>query len=209
MVDLFVSGQGITDRKTLEAMREIPRHLFVDPALALRAYDDYAAPIGSGQTISKPYTVGLLAQSASLTGNETLLEIGTGSGYQAAVLSQLVDRVITVERINALSNQARKLFNQLNYKNIVCMVADGTVGCAKYAPYDAIVVTAGAPEIPKPLAKQLRDGGRMVVPVGNGAEQVLHLVVRDGDRFKVTKKGPCSFVPLLGKHGWKQKPARN
>ncbi len=208
MVERFVKGLGITNEKVLEAMRATPRHMFVEPALAGRAYEDYAAPIGSGQTITQPYTVGLLAQTAELTGEEKVLEVGTGSGYTAAVLGQLADRVYTIEKIKALSNNARKVFNRLNYKNIVCLAGDGTKGSAKYAPYDAIVVTAGSPAIPVPLAKQLVEGGRMVIPIGSGKQQSLHLIRRNGERFVVKKIEECSFVPLLGEHGWKEKPPK-
>jgi len=208
MVERFVKGLGITDERVLEAMRKTPRHMFVEPALAGRAYDDYAAPIGSGQTLTKPYTVGLLAQTAKLTGKEKVLEVGTGSGYTSAVLAQLSDKVYTIEKIKALSNNARKVFNELNYKNIVCLSGDGTKGSAKYAPYDAIVVTAGSPTIPAPLAKQLKQGGAMVIPIGNGKQQTLHLIRREGERFVVTKTEECSFVPLMGEHGWKEKPSR-
>lgn len=208
MVERLVYRLGVTDERVLEAMREAPRHLFVETALADRAYDDYAAPIGSGQTISQPHTVGLLAQTAELSGKEKALEVGTGSGYQAAVLAKLVDKLYTIERIKALSNKARKIFNQLNYKNIVCLAGDGTTGSARYAPYDVIVVTAGSPIIPTPLAKQLTEGGRMVIPIGDSKQQSLYLIRRKGNRFIVIKKEPCSFVPLLGKHGWKEKPAK-
>ena len=207
MVDDFLVARGITDQRVIEAMRRVPRHMFVDPALADRAYDDYAAPIGNGQTISQPYTVGFMTQLAGLKGDETVLEVGTGSGYQAAVLSRLAEKVFTIERINSLSNRARKIFNQLRVSNIVCLVGDGTLGAKKYAPYDVIIVTAGSPGIPVPLAKQLKDGGRMVVPVSDGDEQKIHVVKRSGERFVVTKKERCSFVPLVGEHGWKEKPA--
>jgi len=177
-------------------------------AQADSAYEDRPLPIGYGQTISQPYTVGLMTQLASLSGDEKVLEIGTGSGYQTAVLSALADRVYTVERINALSNRARKVFNELRISNVVCLVGDGTIGAKKHAPYDVIIVTAGAPEIPVPLAKQLKDGGRMIVPAGEGSGQRILLIKRAGSRFMVTKKEGCSFVPLLGEHGWKEKPAR-
>jgi len=206
-VEEHVCKMGVSDERVLEAMRLIPRHLFVDPALAHRAYDDWAGPIGSGQTISQPYMVGMLAQHATLTGTEKVLEIGTGSGYQTAVLASLSDTVYTMERFNFLSNSARKIFNELNFKNIVCMVGDGSSGMPSQAPFDAIVVTAGSPRIPEPLALQLAEGGRMVIPVGDGEEQRLCVVTRQGERFQVSKKQPCSFVPLVGKHGWDHKSA--
>ncbi|MDH5637774.1 MAG: protein-L-isoaspartate(D-aspartate) O-methyltransferase, partial [Nitrospinota bacterium] len=171
MVDEHVMKMGVTDQRVLEVMRRLPRHIFVEPALAHRAYDDWAGPIGSGQTISQPYMVGMLAQHAQLTGAEKVLEIGTGSGYQTSVLASLSDTVFTIERFNSLSNGARKIFNELNFKNIVCIVGDGSVGAPSHAPFDAIVVTAGSPQIPEPLALQLTEGGRMVIPVGDGGEQ--------------------------------------
>jgi len=208
MVNELLVPLGIKDKRTLKVMGQTPRHIFLDSALHDRAYEDYAAPLGDGQTASKPSTVALMTQTAELKGDETVLEVGTGSGYQTAVLSQLADRVYTIERINSLSNRARKTFNTLGLNNVVCLVGDGSTGAKSYAPFDVILVTAGAPQIPVPLAKQLKEGGRMIVPVGDGAEQELLLVVRAGDRFTVKKKDGCSFVPLIGKHGWKTKPSR-
>lgn len=207
MVDEHVMKMGVTDQRVLEVMRRLPRHIFVEPALAHRAYDDWAGPIGSGQTISQPYMVGMLAQHAQLTGAEKVLEIGTGSGYQTSVLASLSDTVYTIERFNSLSNGARKIFNELNFKNIVCMVGDGSVGAPGHAPFDVIVVTAGSPRIPEPLALQLAEGGRMIIPVGDGGEQRLCVVTRNGERFLVARKETCSFVPLVGKHGWDHKTA--
>jgi protein-L-isoaspartate(D-aspartate) O-methyltransferase len=195
-------ARGITDERVLSAIGSIPRHLFVESALADRAYEAATPPIGHGQTLSSPYTVALMTQMAQLTGAETALEVGTGSGYQGAVLAKLVERLITVERINDLSNRARKIFNELGLSNVACVVGDGTVGVARYAPYDVILVTASGPEIPKPLASQLAEGGRMVAPVKEGGEERLHLVRRIDGRFKVTRGEVCAFVPLLGKHGF-------
>jgi protein-L-isoaspartate(D-aspartate) O-methyltransferase len=210
MVEKYVMERGIDDKTVIDAMLSVPRHLFVESALSERAYDDHATPIGNGQTITQPYTVALLAQEASLTGGECILEVGTGSGYTASILALLCERVYTIERINSLSNRARKIFNKLGYKNIVCLTGDGTVGASKHAPYDAIVVTAGAPEIPVPLAKQLKIGSRMVIPLDNGSGQTMTVVTRTGeDRFKVDKKGECSFVPLIGKHGWNETQRRS
>lgn len=193
---------GITDARVLAAMGSAPRHMFVDPILADRAYDDNAAPIGSRQTISRPGTVALMTQLAGLKGNETALEIGTGSGYQTAVLSLLCQRVITVERINALSNKARKMFNELHLDNIVCLVGDGSVGAPKYAPFDVIMVTAVAPALPRPLADQLKDGGRIVAPVGEGSSQKLALARKIRGRLVVEEKNACNFVPLIGEMGF-------
>jgi len=208
MVERLVSARGIVDKEVLNAMRTIPRHVFVDQALADRAYDDYAAPIGDGQTLSQPYMVGLLLQTAKIGRSDTVLEVGTGSGYTTALLGALAERVYTIERINSLSNRARKIFNRFYYKNIVCIVGDGSMGSARYAPFDAIVVTAGAPRIPMPLARQLGEGGRMVIPVGEEKNQTLNLVIRKGNRFAVTRIEPCSFVPLVGKHGYETKQVK-
>jgi protein-L-isoaspartate(D-aspartate) O-methyltransferase len=193
---------GITDGRVLEAMGSAPRHIFVDSILADRAYEDNSAPIGSRQTISRPGTVALMTQLAALKGDETALEIGTGSGYQAAVLGLLCQRVITVERINALSNKARKIFNELHLDNIVCLVGDGSVGAPKYAPFDVIMVTAVAPALPKPLADQLKEGGRLVVPVGEGSSQKLVLARKSRGRLVVEEKDACNFVPLIGEMGF-------
>ncbi|MBF0171550.1 MAG: protein-L-isoaspartate(D-aspartate) O-methyltransferase, partial [Nitrospinae bacterium] len=165
-------ARGVRDERLLSVMGALPRHRFIESALSERAYDFATPPIGHGQTLSSPYTVALMTQMAELSGAETALEIGTGSGYQGAVLSKLVERLFTVERINALSNRARKIFNELGLANVVCIVGDGTVGVQSHAPFDVILVTASGPEIPKPLALQLAEGGRMVTPVKepNGEE---------------------------------------
>lgn len=205
MVDELLLERGITDLDVINAMGKIPRHLFVDTALADRSYEDCTPPIGFGQTLSNPYTVALMTQTADLHGTEKVLEIGTGSGYQTAVLSMLAEKVVTVERINPFSNRARKLFNKLHISNVMSIVGDGTTGAKGEEPFDVIIVTAGSPEIPEPLVKQLGNGGRMVIPVGSEGEQKLHIVVREGDRFKVTVKDECVFVPLIGKHGWSEK----
>lgn len=193
---------GITDARVLEAMGSAPRHMFMEPILADRAYENNSAPIGSRQTISRPGTVALMTQLAGLKGAETVLEIGTGSGYQAAVLSLLCQRVITVERINGLSNRARKIFNELHLGNILCLVGDGSVGAPKYAPFDVIMVTAVAPALPKHFADQLKEGGRLVAPVGEGSSQKLVLARKSRGKLLVEEKEACNFVPLIGEMGF-------
>ncbi|MBF0633056.1 MAG: protein-L-isoaspartate(D-aspartate) O-methyltransferase [Nitrospinae bacterium] len=193
---------GITDARVLEAMSSAPRHKFMEPILADRAYDENSAPIGSHQTISKPGVVALMSQLAGLKGDEFALEVGTGSGYQTAVLSLLCQRVITVERINALSNKARKIFNELHLDNILCIVGDGSLGAPKYAPFDVIMVTAVAPALPRPLADQLKEGGRLVVPVGKGSSQKLVLARKSRGKLMVEEKDACNFVPLIGEMGF-------
>ncbi|MBI4665739.1 MAG: protein-L-isoaspartate(D-aspartate) O-methyltransferase [Nitrospinae bacterium] len=193
---------GITDPRVLECVRALPRHLFFDTALTSMAYDNNALPIGKNQTISRPYTVAFMTQVAELAGDETVLEIGTGSGYQTAVLSLMCSRVITVERINSLSNKARKVFNHLGLSNIMCLVGDGSLGAEKHGPYDAILVTAVAPSLPEPLIKQLKTGGRLVAPVGTGPEQKLVLARKRKWGVDVKELEDCRFVPLVGERGF-------
>jgi len=213
VTDRFVTGRermvqeqllfrGIHDQNVLRVMAEVPRHLFVDDAMRAQAYSDYPLPIGGDQTISQPLVVAAMTQVLKLTGSEKVLEIGTGSGYQAAVLSRLCTKVYTVERINSLLARARKTFDRLRYYNILSRLDDGTMGWAEHAPYDAIIVTAGGPEIPEPLVEQLGDGGRMVIPVGGRDLQELHFVRNFGDEVKVEKLESVRFVNLIGAHGW-------
>jgi len=203
MVQEQLIPRGISDTNVLEAMRSVPRHFFVDDALRSRAYGDFPLPIASGQTISQPYIVAAMTQALALTGSERVLEIGTGSGYQAAVLSRLCSQVYTVERINVLLAGSRRVFDQLRYFNIVAKLDDGTLGWAEHGPYDAIMVTAGGPEIPRPLIDQLADQGRLVIPVGDQNLQVLQLVEKNGDEIVVHDLERVRFVDLVGEHGWK------
>ncbi len=202
MVKHQLIRRGIKDPKVLDAMRKVPRHRFVSQALRNRAYDDCPLPIGHSQTISQPYIVALMTEYLEMTGGERVLEIGTGSGYQAAVLSEIGDKVFTIERHSALGSQARKVLDELGYDNIVMRTGDGTIGWKQFAPYDRIMVTAGAPHVPESLMKQLADGGRMVIPVGDKYGQDLIVVARRGDDIETTKAGGCVFVPLKGREGW-------
>ncbi|HFQ90923.1 MAG TPA: protein-L-isoaspartate(D-aspartate) O-methyltransferase [Desulfobulbus sp.] len=204
MVEEQLIPRGISDPATLAAMRTVPRHLFVEDAMQVRAYGDHPLPIGSGQTISQPYIVALMTQALHLEGHERVLEIGTGSGYQAAVLSRLCERVYTIERIDALLRQARKVFDRLRYYNIVSRIDDGTIGWPDQAPFDGIVVTAAGPKIPEPLLDQLADGGRMVIPVGGQDGQNLQLVEKQGDGITVRTIELVRFVNLIGIHGWQR-----
>ncbi|WP_339134675.1 MAG: protein-L-isoaspartate(D-aspartate) O-methyltransferase [Candidatus Electrothrix sp. GW3-4] len=196
--------RGIQDPATLRAMTEVPRHQFVEDAMQARAYGDFPLPIGSNQTISQPFVVALMTQALWLQGHERVLEIGTGSGYQAAVLSRLCRQVYTVERIHSLLGRARKVFDQLHYYNIISCIDDGTVGWADQAPFDAIVVTAGGPKIPEPLVEQLADPGRMVMPVGTQEEQELQLLEKRNRRIRIQSIGHVRFVNLIGEHGWRE-----
>lgn len=205
MVETQIVAKGITDRRVIDTMLKLPRHLFVQEAMASQAYNDTSLPIGEKQTISQPYMVALMTEMLGLTGVERVLEIGTGSGYQAALLSYLVRRVYTIERIPSLASKARKLFDSLGLTNISMKIDDGSVGWASEAPFDAIIVTAGAPEIPQALVGQLLPDGRLLVPVGDHSSQMLTLVKRSDDgSFTVEKSTPCRFVKLIGSEGWGQ-----
>ena len=204
MVRSQIEARGIRDPRVLSAFRAVPRHLFVSEALREQAYGDYPLPIGEQQTISQPYIVAEMTQALELVRDDRVLEIGTGSGYQAAILAQIVYRVYTVERKRALYMQTRNLFDKLNYYNIVTKYADGTKGWQEESPFDAIVVTAGAPELPEVLITQLAEGGRMVVPVGNQHTQELIKICREKGDVQQTNLGGCRFVKLVGEHGWKE-----
>jgi protein-L-isoaspartate(D-aspartate) O-methyltransferase len=203
MVRRQIEARGINDPKVLAAMRKVPRHLFVSEALIDQAYGDFPLPIGEQQTISQPYIVAEMTQSLQVNEDDRVLEIGTGSGYQAAILAEIVFRVYTVERINSLFIKTRKLFDRLRYHNIVTKYSDGTCGWKDESPFDAIIVTAGAPEIPTPLVAQLAVGGRMVIPVGNQYTQDLIKLYKDEQGIHTTSLGGCRFVKLMGEHGWK------
>jgi protein-L-isoaspartate(D-aspartate) O-methyltransferase len=203
MVTKQIVARGINDPRVLSAMRSVPRHLFVSEAMMDQAYGDYPLPIGEQQTISQPYIVAEMTQALQLTPEDRVLEIGTGSGYQAAVLSHIAFRVYTVERIYSLYVRTRKLFDQLLYHNIVTRYSDGTTGWKEESPFDAIIVTAGAPEIPAVLVNQLAVWGRMVIPVGDRHSQDLIKLVRDQRGIHQTNLGGCRFVKLIGEHGWR------
>jgi protein-L-isoaspartate(D-aspartate) O-methyltransferase len=202
MVKEQLVPRGIHDPATLKAMQTVPRHLFVEDALRSQAYGDHPLPIGKGQTISQPYIVALMTQALQLQGHETVLEIGTGSGYQAAILAKLCTKVYTVERIDSLLVRARKVFDQLHYLNILSKLDDGTVGWPENGPYDAIIVTAGGPRVPEPLLEQLADPGILVIPVGEKSYQQLQLVTRKNNSLSTTVIESVRFVDLIGEYGW-------
>lgn len=204
MVNHQLKPRGINDPHVLEALRTVPRHLFVSEALRDQAYGDYPLPIGEQQTISQPYIVAEMTQALELGKDDRVLEIGTGSGYQAAVLAEIVFRVYTIERIRALYIQTRKLLDRLNYHNIIMRCSDGTTGWQDESPFDAIMVTAGAPEVPEKLLDQLAAGGRMIVPVGNQHSQDLIKITKDKDGIHKSNLGGCRFVKLIGAQGWKE-----
>ncbi len=206
MVDSQIRSRGVRDERVLRAMEKIPRHLFIDEGLIDQAYNDNPLPIGEKQTISQPYIVALMAEALKLKGREKVLELGTGSGYQAAILAELADRVFTVERIASLAQKARKLLESLNYYNVVIRVGDGTYGWREESPFDAIAVSAGSPSIPRMLVEQLAIGGRLVIPVGGRHSQSLIKLTRlseNPDDVKKEDLGGCRFVSLIGEHGWK------
>ena len=203
MVERQIKGRGIHDPLVVEAMRQVPRHLFVEEALRGQAYSDFPLPIGEKQTISQPFMVAFMTQSLCLKGGEKVLEIGTGSGYQAAVLARIADRVYTVERLPTLARRARRILDQLRDNNVHIKVSDGTFGWEEEAPFDAIVTTAAAPDIPELYRSQLAVGGRLVIPVGARDSQILKRVTRvSTDDYQEEDLLDCRFVPLIGKYGW-------
>ncbi|SFM68771.1 protein-L-isoaspartate(D-aspartate) O-methyltransferase [Thermodesulforhabdus norvegica] len=204
MVELQIERRGVKDPRVLEAMRRVPRHMFVGEQLKNQAYEDHPLPIGEGQTISQPYIVALMTEALNLKGSEKVLEIGTGSGYQTAVLAELCREVFTIERIASLAYRARKTLESLGYKNIKYKIGDGTLGWPEEAPFDGIIVTAAAPKVPQPLIDQLAMGARLVIPVGDRISQELLLVERVPEGIRKTSLGGVRFVDLVGKWGWRE-----
>ena len=202
MVEDQLIARGVTDPRVLDAMRRVPRHLFVEEALRDRAYGDYPLPIGDGQTISQPFMVARMTELLRLTGTEKVLEIGTGSGYQAAVLAKLCARVCSIERLPKLAARARETLERLRITNVWVRTANGTFGWPDQAPFDRILVAAGGPSVPPPLLEQLGEGGRMVIPVGTADTQKLQIVDKIGGEAKVTEDSGCVFVKLVGKYAW-------
>jgi protein-L-isoaspartate(D-aspartate) O-methyltransferase len=198
MVATQIAARGVRDPLTLAAMRKVPRHLFVPPEEARQAYDDHPLPIGHGQTISQPYIVGFMTEALGLKGGETVLEVGTGSGYQAAVLGEIAGRVYTIEIVTPLAEEAGRLLKHLGYANVEVRAGDGYLGWPEAAPFDAIIVTAAAPRVPEPLKGQLKDGGRLVLPVGDDWQELV-VVTRRADRFEEQRVLPVRFVPMTGK----------
>ena len=202
MVRKHIEARGVTDPAVLAALRKVPRHLFVSEALREQAYNDCPLPIGEQQTISQPFIVAEMTQALQLTGDKRVLEIGTGSGYQAAVLAEIASKVYTMERKKSLFIRTRKLFDDLKYFNIIAKYTDGTTGWPSESPFDAIIVTAGAPEIPAALPEQLAVGGRLVIPVGDKHSQNLMVLHKTSDGIIEENLGRCRFVKLVGRHGW-------
>lgn len=206
MVERQLEGRGIRDPLVLGAMREVPRHLFVEEALRNRVYSDSPLPIGHKQTISQPFMVGFMTEALCLQGAEKVLEVGTGSGYQAAVLARIVSRVYSVERIADLARRARRVLDGIGCSNVNIKVSDGTFGWESEQPFDGILITAGAPAIPAEYLRQLTIGGRLVIPVGEQGGQVLKRITRAGESdFREENLLDCRFVPLIGAHGWSEK----
>jgi protein-L-isoaspartate(D-aspartate) O-methyltransferase len=204
MVDTQLVARGIRDERVLSAMRKVPRHLFVSEEVRYRAYDDMALPTGHGQTISQPYMVAIMTELLELRGGERVLEVGTGSGYQAAILAELAGEVYTMERLKALSDRAEEILASLGYRNIQFMAGDGTLGWPEEAPFDRILVTAGAPRMPETLREQLVEGGIIVIPVGDYLSQRLVKGRKDRGKMDEQYHTPCVFVPLMGEYGWKE-----
>ncbi|MDP3732661.1 MAG: protein-L-isoaspartate(D-aspartate) O-methyltransferase [Candidatus Omnitrophota bacterium] len=205
MVDEQLIPRGIKDPKVLNAFYRIERHKFIPEDSRSSAYADFPLPIGEGQTISQPYIVALMTESLNLTGKERLLEVGTGSGYQTAILAELAGEVYSIERFEFLGKMAQTILSGLGYKNIKIKVGDGTLGWEEGAPFDRIIITAASPKVPLPLIEQLADNGKLILPLGESFSQVLTLVEKKDGKLKSVDICGCVFVPLIGKHGWSNK----
>jgi len=204
MVETQIAARGVSDPRVLAAMRQVPRHRFIPSHLWDQAYSDYPLPIGEDQTISQPYIVALMTEMLELKETDRVLEIGTGSGYQAAILAELADQVFTMDRVASLLAQAEHILTSLGYSNIKTRVGDGTLGWPEEMPFEAIMVTAGAPQVPRPLTEQLSLGGRLVIPVGDRWSQTLTCVRQTREGLKFEYHGGCRFVRLIGEHGWQE-----
>lgn len=204
MVEKQIIARGVVDKRVLDAMLRVPRHVFVDKIYEHQAYNDYPLSVGHGQTISQPYIVAVMTELLQLKPADTVLEVGTGSGYQTAILALLCKMVYTIERISALRMQARERLEKLGIANVAYMTGDGSLGWPQFAPYDGIIVTAGAPEVPNALIEQLAEKGRLVIPVGSEYYQILNVVTKQRGRVFRKEIFDCTFVPLLGKQGWKE-----
>ena len=202
MVEEQIVSRGIKDPRVIAAMKKVPRHLFVEEALQSQAYSDHPLPIGEKQTISQPYMVALMTEALQLKEKEKVLEIGAGSGYQTAILAELAEKVFSIERIRSLAIKARQLLYELGYFNVEIKIFDGTYGWMEKSPFDAILVTAGAPDIPQPLYDQLAMGGRLVIPVGDISIQDLFRITKTEGGMKKENLGGCRFVKLIGRYGW-------
>jgi len=202
MVQTQIARRGITSERVLNAFREVPRHAFVPPNRREYAYQDRPLPIGEGQTISQPYIVAYMTDQLDIAEEDRVLEIGTGSGYQAAILAELADQVYTIERHRSLAEETKQRLNELGYDNVHIYHRDGTLGLPEKAPFQGIIVTASGPEIPQALLEQLDDGGRLIMPVGGRGGQVLKLAVRQGEDIETELLSPVAFVPLIGEQGW-------
>jgi protein-L-isoaspartate(D-aspartate) O-methyltransferase len=202
MVEEQLIARGISDKKVLDAFLKVPRHKFIDREFIENAYSDHPLPIGSSQTISQPYMVALMTEKLEVKSSDNVLEIGTGSAYQLAILAELAREVYSVERVESLAATSVKIMKELGYKNFSVKVGDGTLGWKEHSPYDGIIVTAGAPGVPESLLEQLKDGGRLVIPIGSSFGQALTLIEKRGKSITTTPICGCVFVPLIGKEGW-------
>lgn len=203
MIQGQLTARGIRDERVLRAMARVPREAFVPESMRGEAYLDRPLPIGGGQTISQPYMVALMLEALQCEPGDTALEVGAGSGYQAALLAELCERVYAVEIVEELATRAEQTLQGLDYENVEIVIGDGTQGLPEHAPYDRIIVAAAAPQVPEPLAEQLADGGRLVIPVGSRTSQRLRVLERSGDKMVERDSTPCVFVPLVGRHGWR------